>query len=356
MMMMIMKNQPKISIIILNWNSWEDTNECLESLYQIDYLNYEVVVIDNGSKDDSIKKIKQYANKAIIPESNFYEHIPNKNPIKIFEYNRENEDFELDSIVESEIEEYASNEKLILIKNQRNDGFPEGCNIGMRYALKKGINYFLLLNNDTVVDKQFLNELIEVAESDSSIGIVGSKILYYYTPDTIQAAGGKIRWLLGDIITYGNEKDKGQYDKLTERDYLYGTSLLLKKEVIDKISFMDTSFFFGVEEYDYCTKAKRAGLKIVYVPSSKVWHKVGASRAKISEDPETANLVQKTGGSKHSKYYYNLFKRFGVPYIFIFSYAMFMILRITGIRDFMNYASKGDWKTIRNGIYKRINF
>lgn len=355
-MMIIMKNKPKVSIIILNWNSWEDTIECLESLYQIDYPNYEVVVIDNGSKDDSIKKIREYGNKQILPESKFYKHIPNKDPIKIFEYNRENLDFELDSTIESEIEEYDSNEKLILIKNQKNDGFPEGCNIGMRYALKKGIKYYLLLNNDTVVDKQFLNELVDVAAKDPSIGIVGSKILYYYTPDIIQAAGGKIRWILGDIITYGNEKDCGQYDKVVERDYLYGTSLLLRKEVIDKISFMDTSFFFGVEEYDYCTKAKRAGLKIIYVPSSKVWHKVGASRAKISEDPETANLVQETGGSKHSKYYYNLFKRFGLPYIFVFSYGIFMFLRITGIRDLINYASKGDWSTIRKGINKRINF
>ncbi|MBV1729166.1 MAG: glycosyltransferase, partial [Methanobacterium sp.] len=138
-------------MIILNWNSWDDTNECLESLYQIDYPNYEAVVIDNGSKDNSLEMIRKYAKKEIIPTSEFYNHIPNKEPINIIEYTREEMDATLDNDKESEIKDIDSNKKMVLIKSEKNYGFPEGCNIGMRYALKKGIKHFLLLNNDTVM-------------------------------------------------------------------------------------------------------------------------------------------------------------------------------------------------------------
>jgi GT2 family glycosyltransferase len=270
-------NNPKVSIIILNWNGYIDTIECLESLKKSDYQNYEVIIVDNASAGDDV------------------------------------------NILKSKYDGYAH-----IIANGRNDGFPGGCNIGMRYALDKGTDYLLLLNNDTIVDKSFLTELVSTAQSDDSIGVLGSKIYYYYQPKKLQAVGGTISWWLGTIRVYGDVEDVGQYDEQAERDFVFGTSFLLKKQVVEKISFMDETFFFGIEEMDYCTRAKRAGFKVVYVPTSKVWHKVGASSAKVTQAQflETQKKIRKSTGFANYKYTYRLFSRYGPPVLFVFPFVI----------------------------------
>jgi len=295
-------NYPKVSIIILNWNGFEDTIECLESLKKIAYPNYEVIIVDNASSSDDARILKEkYGN---------YIH---------------------------------------MIANDQNYGFPEGCNIGMRYALGEGTDYLLLLNNDTVVDPQFLTELVKVAEGNPSIGILGSKVYYYYHPNSIQSAGGKIRWWLGYIELYGKVysgvEDVGQYDEIAERDFVFGTSFLIKKAVIDRISFMDPYFFCGIEEYDYCTQAKRAGFKVVYVPQSKVWHKGGTSRTKLPQFPETQNMIKKREGFRQYKYHYILFRRYCPPVLFILP----LILHVSLVGAFLFFLWRGDWKTIKDG-------
>jgi len=252
---------PKVSIIILNWNGWKDTIECLESLYQITYPNYDVIVVDNGSKDDSIEKIKEYA------EGNI---------------EAKREEAEAGGGKEEEIADLPSNRKLIIIKNEKNYGFAEGNNIGMRYALKAlNPDYVLLLNNDTVVDKEFLGELVKVGESDEKIGIVGPKIYYYDfngRRDVINFAGGKFSMWKGQPYHIGiNEVDKGQYDKIKEVDYVEGSCLLTRREVLDKIGLFDPSYFAYWEENDLCMRGFKAGYKSVYVPKSKIWHKVSSS-------------------------------------------------------------------------------
>lgn len=343
---------PNISIIILNWNGWKDTVECLESLYKINYPNYDVIIVDNDSKNNSIEKIREYAEGKLEIKSKFFKDSTKNKPIKLFEYSKKESE---NSIFNKEINNLHSTEKLILIKNEKNDGFPGGCNVGMRYALNQGTDYILLLNNDVIVNENFLSELVDFAETDSSVGIVGSKIYYYYEPNKIQAAGGRIRWWLGDISTYGNnELDEGQYDQIAERDYVYGTSFLLKKSVLDEISLMDPSFFFGVEEYDYCTRAKKAGFKIYYHPLSKVWHKAGASSSKLSEHPDTFKKVQKTGGPKNYKHFYRLFQKHGPRILYVIPFFIYMI-SITRVGGFFKHVFKGDFKKISRGIKKRFN-
>lgn len=342
---------PKVSIIILNWNGWKDTIECLESLYQIDYPDYDVVIVDNDSKNDSVEKIKEYCRGDIKEESDFVSYSQKNKPIKVIEYTGKESGT---VITDKELMALPSDKRLILIKNEINAGFPEGCNIGMRYALNQEFGYLLLLNNDTVVDRDFLKEMVKVAESDPKIGILGSKIYYYYHPHIMQAAGGKIGWYSGIITTFGGE-DKGQYDEISERDYVYGTSLLLKKEVIDQISFMDSTFFFGVEEYDFCTKAIRAGFKVVYVPKSKVWHKVGASSKNLSEYPETSEFLAKSAGFGYYKYAYELYKRYGPPVFFIFPFTI-RVLSMTLLGDFFVLLSMNRTDKIKKGIKKRLLF
>ena len=316
---------PKVGIVILNWNTWEDTIECLESLFLNSYPNYITIVIDNASKDESIKKIKEYCQGDLPVKSNFVKYHPENKPIKYIEYTREEA---LTKKTEPlEFKDLPSSKKVVIIKNEKNYGFPEGNNIGMRYALNCNCDYVLLLNNDTVVDKEFLTEMIKVAERDNQIGLTGSKIYYYYHPTKIQSTGGRIRWAFGDIINYGNVIDNGQYDIIEERDYFTSNSLLIKKMVIENISFIDPTFFFGQEEYDYCTRAKRNGWKLVYVPSSKIWHKVGSSKLKLSMDKDTLNVIKKTGGFMQYKYEYKLFKRYCPPIIFVFSFILRLLIR-----------------------------
>jgi len=298
----------KVSIIILNWNGCEDTIECIESLEKIDYLNYEIIIVDNASSGDDVK------------------------------------------ILQDRFGDYAH-----IIANGRNDGFAGGCNIGMQYALEKGTDYILLLNNDTIVDAQFLSEMVEVAEGDSAIGITGPKIYYYRYPNRLQSVGGKFNWWLGKITHLGwDEEDVGQYETLAERDFMIGTSLLVKKIVIDKIAFLDNiNFFCCFEDVDYCTRAKMAGFKIVYVPESKIWHKYGASFAKLPQYEETDKLIKNNSGTKHYKYFYRLFRKHCPPVLFIFPFlGNRAIASLPG--QFVSLAWRREWQGIKAGILKRI--
>ena len=264
---------PTVSIIILNWNGWKDTLECLESLYQITYPNYDIIAVDNGSEDESIEKIKEYAEGKIEVESKFFEYSSDNKPIKIVEYTRE----EAEEGKEIEIANLPLNQRLIIIKNEKNYGFAEGNNIGIRYALEVlNPDYVLLLNNDTVVDKEFLTELVKVAESDEKIGIVGAVNYYYDMPEKIWFAGGKIDFWTGKVYAIGLN------DKIKEVDYVAGSSFLIKKEVIEKVGILNPAYFIYWEETDWCARAHKAGYKVLFIPKSKIWHKVSAITKKIS--------------------------------------------------------------------------
>jgi GT2 family glycosyltransferase len=268
--------QPKIAIIILNWNGWKDTIECLESLYQITYENYIIFLMDNASTDDSIFKIAEYCEGNIPIESPFFTYSTQNKPVALFLSNRA----ELDGTKSlNRMLEAPAQTKLLLIKNERNYGFAEANNIGIRYALEtQDPDYFLLLNNDTVVDKQFLTELVGVAESDRSIGIVGPKTYYYYEPNKIQLAWNAFDFNTGRVIHTGaGDIDKGQYDAIKQTGYVPGSCLLVKKEVVKEVGLLDSRFFTYWEETDFCTRAKKAGYKCIYCWQAKIWHKISSS-------------------------------------------------------------------------------
>jgi len=221
-------NPPKVSIIILNWNGLEDTIECLESLKKITYSNYEVIVVDNGSK----------RNDAQVLQEKFGDYIH-------------------------------------LIRNDKNYGYTGGNNIAIRYVLKNySPDYFLILNNDTVVAPDFLGQMIKVAENDASIGIAGPKVYYYGSSNRIQSAGARINMKTSQNSLIGIEQvDTGQYDLQQQVDYVSGCCLLIKKELIQKVGLFDESYFCYWDETDYCFRVRQAGYKIVYAPHAKIWHK-----------------------------------------------------------------------------------
>ncbi len=264
---------PKVSIIILNWNGPEDTIECLESLFKIEYDNYNVVLVDNGSEDDSIQKIRRYCKGKIEVKSEFFKYSAENKPVKITEYFED----ELRDVSKKEIEELSA-QGLLLIKNYHNYGFAEGNNIAIEFArLKLNPDYILLLNNDTVVDKYFLKELVKAGESREDIGAVGPKIYYYDfngRRDVISFAGQKVNLYTSSGKRFAfNEVDTGQRDSIKETDYVEGSCLLVKKEVIEKVGMLDVKYFAYWEETDFCIRMRDAGYTLLNVPPSKIWHK-----------------------------------------------------------------------------------
>lgn len=221
---------PLVYIIILNYNGWRDTIECLESVYQNNYPNYRVIVIDNGSQDGETEKIREWA----------------KN----------------------------NDREPVIIANEKNLGFAGGNNVGIKHALKNIADYMLLLNNDTVVERDFLKEMVRTAESSKDIGIIGGKIYYYNDRNKIWYKGGKVSWLLGGGIHHG----KGRYEKdinsdIHEVTFITGCMMLIKRSTIEKIDLLDESYFLYCEDTDYCARALKNNIRMVVNLSSVIYHK-----------------------------------------------------------------------------------
>ena len=228
--------KPLVYIILLNWNNYELTEDCIKSLRKITYTNYKLVVVDNGSQHDvpRLKKLK-----------------------KLY--------------------------SILLIENEKNLGFAEGNNIGIRHALKSNANYVLLLNNDTVVEPRFLDILVGEAEKNQSTGIASPLIYYYDEPEKVWYGGATFNFWHGDAKhQHLNELDKGQFNSVRSTTYGSGAALLIKRKVLEEVGMLDAYFFIYYEETDLCVRASRKGYMIKFVPQAKVWHKVSASTKKAS--------------------------------------------------------------------------
>lgn len=226
---------PSVYIIILNWNTPSDTIECLNSLDKVDYDNFKVIVIDNGSTDDSVERIS------------------------------------------------SAHPDIILIKNQENLGFTEGNNIGIRFALEKGADYVFILNNDTTVNRDVLKELVYAAENEDSVGILAPKTYYYDEPDIINSCGTDVNWFklrpnLGDC----GKKDNGQFESILERGLFPGSALFLTRAAMEGIGFFDKSFFIFHEDTDLCLRSKSKGYRNLLVPKAVIYHKTQRSMRKYS--------------------------------------------------------------------------
>ena len=275
----------KVSIVILNWNRWKDTIECLESIYQIDYSNYDVILVDNNSTDNSIEKIKEYCKGKIKVKSKHIKYNPLTKPIKIFEYT-EKEIKTLKNRTDA-YHKLLSSKKIILIKNKKNYGFAGGNNIGIRFALNTDSQYILLLNNDTIVDPNFLTELIKAAKKYKNIGSIQSLLL---KPD------GKLIDSLGQEIYIWSAMDKGinsTYIPLKKDKEIFGAcaaAAVYPKEVLEKIGLFDEDFFVIFEDVDLSWRIRLKGFKSVLAVNSIVYHKRGISES-INQH-ETSGLME----------------------------------------------------------------
>ncbi|MBI3508333.1 MAG: glycosyltransferase family 2 protein [Chlamydiia bacterium] len=233
----------RIFIILLNWNGKKDTLECLSSLQKVTYRKFQTVVIDNGSSDDSVAAIRQ-----AFPQ------------IPIFE-------------------------------TGENLGFAAGNNKGIEFALRKGADWILLLNNDTIVAPDFLDAFMRAAQEQPQAKILGAKIYSYDAPKTIDHLGGLWQPEMAEFTSnYKGCIDDGiSYEFMEKADYVCGAALLMHRSVPEVIGFLEPKFFLFWEEVDFCYRARRAGFETWTAPQAKIWHKISASF---------------TGGKPHTHYFW----------------------------------------------------
>jgi GT2 family glycosyltransferase len=304
-----------VSVIVLNWNQPKLTVDTINSLLKIQHPNfsYQIFLVDNGSKDDSKE---------------------------IFEQN------------------FSKNTSISIIYLPDNLGFAGGNNMGIKHALELKYDYILLLNNDTIVQPDFLKFLFDTLENDNTIGIVGPKIYFapgfeYHKNRYSKKEIGKIIWSVGGKVDWNNiiftnrgidEVDIGQYDKPTSKiDKISGCCALIPSNILKKVGFLDDNFYLYNEDDDFCQRVIKSGFKLYYQPKSVIWHiNSGSSRS--------------GGGSMHD--YYMTRNRL----IFGFRYAklrtQFALIRDSirilllgypwqkkGVVDFyLNRLGKGSWK------------
>jgi GT2 family glycosyltransferase len=275
----------KIYILILNWNNWKDTIECLESVFQTRYPNFQVICIDNASTDDSERMIKEWAEGRLIVESRFFTFNAENKPIPVVAYDRKTAEeggaLEKEGALTSQSYQYP----LILIHAGGNEGYAGGNNVAIRYVMRRGDGAYLwILNNDTVVDKDALSAMVTGIEKNIGIGMAGSKLLYYDRTKVLQAAGGcKITpWLGNTRLIANNQEDSVKWDSPLYPDYICGASLLVRKEVVETIGLLDEGYFLYWEDADWGARARREKYRLLYSPASKVWHKEGGTSGGVN--------------------------------------------------------------------------
>ncbi len=219
---------PTIAIIVLNYNSREDTLDCLRSLELLTYSRAYTIVVDNDSSDGSVESIRSQ-----FPQ-------------------------------------------IKLIETGANLGFTGGNNIGIRHALEAGADFVMLLNNDTIVAPDLIDQMVTAMVQDPKIGVAGPTIYYYEQPHVVWSAGGDIDWKRGTTsMTAIGSEDKGQFGtEAREVQFVTGCALLARREVWETVGLLDEQFFMYYEETEWCVRASRAGYKIVHVPQAMLWHKI----------------------------------------------------------------------------------
>ena len=270
----------KVYIILLNWNGWGHTIECLESVFRNDYPSWQVIVCDNGSEDNSLEHIKNWASGEldIVPPTEATLHPlvfpPVNKPISFVELSQKT--VEVGGNLES------NTNPMILIRIEENLGFAGGNNVALRYALKQDdFGYAWLLNNDTIIQSETLSFMVEKINTRAEYGMCGSTVLYYHAPDTVQARGGNafISWI-GHTRHLGfleNREDHFNESKIESKmNCVLGASMLVSEEFLEKIGLMSEIYFLYFEELDWALRAK-SRFELAYASKSIVYHKEGGT-------------------------------------------------------------------------------
>lgn len=219
-----------VGIVILNWNGLENTRRCLLSVLKISQPQISIVVVDNGSKNDEAAQLER---------------------------------------------EFG--QQIAILKNLENVGYTKGANQGIQWCLGRNADFVCLLNNDTHVAPDFLEQMLVVARKSEKLGILTPKIFSSADPERIWHTGGTVSMWTAKTNGLVFAKIKKERPFYTKFDYAPGTAVLIRRQVVEQIGMLPEIYFAYMEDVEYCRKAKQAGWFLAYVPTSHVWHKGYAS-------------------------------------------------------------------------------
>ena len=220
-----MNLRKNVYIVLVNYCNPDITVDCIESLQIAGMQLSQIIVVDNNSPDNSIAVL-------------------------------------------------SGIKGIVLIASELNGGFSYGNNLGIKYAMKKNCSSVILLNNDTVVADDFFEKIFE--SNDGNVNV--PKIYYYSNPDVLWYAGGKIDYIRGRQVHFGESiKDSAEFSSEKFVDYATGCCMMIPRSVLDKVGLLDEKYFMYWEDMDYSLRLKEAGVSIRYLPDAKIWHKVGMS-------------------------------------------------------------------------------
>ncbi len=219
---------PNVGIVISNYNGWQDTVQCLESLQKQTYRDFEIILLDDASTNDSVQQLQKHLT-----------------------------------------------ENTVFLPQEANSGFAAVNNVGMRRALADGCDWVLLLNNDTVVAPDFLETLLR----ETPAGAVSCpKMLFLDPPDEIWFAGGELDRATGKVKHLGgHEKDGPAFAEKKQVSFITFCCVLLPRQVVEEVGFLDETLFMYCEDVDYCIRLADAGVPLWLLPDARIWHKAGGS-------------------------------------------------------------------------------
>lgn len=221
---------PLVHAVVVNWNGREYLGTCLQTLLASTYPNLTVVVVDNASEDGSAEMVRREFPRAKVIESG------------------------------------------------RNLGYAGGANIGIAAGLDEGAEYVLVANNDVEFDPEAIGRLVGAARSEDRAAILGPMIYYYDRRDVIWSIGGEVSFWTGTIRHRGiRETDRGQFDGVTDVDYVTGCVLLASSKAVREIGLLDEGYYMYNEDTDWCERAKRASYRVLAVPEARIWHRISMS-------------------------------------------------------------------------------
>jgi len=252
---------PVVHALLLNWNSFELNAACIASLKESRLAFQRIIVVDNGSTDGSLERLKQK----------------------------------------------YTDEQLIFLGSKVNCGFAGGMNIGIKHACSLGFDFLLLINNDTIIDPDCVRLLVMALDENPHAGMAGPSVLYFGNPEKIWQSGGYFSAIRAGIVVPGKGKNIREIGtRISEVGFLTGCAFLVRKSTVDQVGLLDTSYFIYNEDLDYSLRCIQAGWSLLFVPSAKLWHKI-EDVAKDRTSPRVLYLLARSS-------ILVLRKRFRLPY------------------------------------------
>lgn len=258
---------PRIYVVVLNWNGWRDTIECLESVFRLEGAAITAVVCDNASDDESVGQIEAWAKGEVgAQRSPMLPAEPVRKPLAFRRLSRSQAE-----------REPSDGLALVLIDTGGNLGFAGGCNVGIRHALRDPrCSHVWLLNNDSVAAPDALARMLALLSSRPRVGLCGSQVCCYERPAMVQTFGGLLnRWFF-TTHSLANGATAGALPEPAKVDYVPGASMLATRAFLENVGLMSEDYFLYFEEIDWAVRAK-GRFELAVCSASVVFHRGGAS-------------------------------------------------------------------------------